>query len=900
MCLATTWMRGIYLKQAAIPRSVRFFCPDNMTPPLFTLCLRLLFVIVLLAPLALRCQESSSALYAQLKALGNTQTVLYVAAHPDDENTRLLAWLSRARGVRTAYLSLTRGEGGQNLIGTEQGKALGVLRTQELLAARRIDGAEQYFTRAYDFGYSKSPEETFRHWNRDSVLYDMVWVIRQLQPDVVICRFPTTGEGGHGHHTASAIMTLEAVKLAADPRAFPEHLPWVAPWSCPRVLWNTFSFGTVNTIDSSQFRVDVGDYLPWLGQSVGEMAAESRSQHRSQAFGTEKKRQTAYEYFKTLHGTAPVADILDHVPHDWARYPGWDFVDKALTQIWEQFDFEMPEKTVPELLSLRKEIMLRLQGKDVRSVPAIIRFRLEQMDGLILKLCGIYAEVISPVLKRAVNQNATLFLYAVNRSSLSVRLLRAEVWGFEKDYGFLLEKNVPFRDTLQYLSRWREVITQPYEYREREPVRVYLPRDMDASQPLEAWLEKAEWEAYAPVFHLPEYRPESVCNLTFEIGSHRIVQSTKIQYKKVDPARGEVYAPMVLGPAITLFAEKPFVYVPAGGTVRFGVRLSGNAGLQKGWARIHTTGPLFVTPDSVSFSLNEGEDTTVYFTLTAPRSAQNASCVLFPEAFVGGEPYRLTEIVVDHEHIPRQVFFEPLLVPACVVQLTRISDMSACLFVEGAGDYTNEALAQLGFRVHLWRRGEAWPGPLSVDRFPLVVTGIRALNLRDDLQPFWRSLENYVKNGGVVLFQYNTLQEARQLELAMPGSMRLSRRRVTDEKAAVTLLEREDPLWHCPLELSLQDFDGWVQERALYVPESWGSEWKPLLEASDEGENSLKGLLLVRRVGKGRMVYSSLTFFRQLPAAVPGAVRLFFNLCSPVPCKAVSVQRKRPSSAKEK
>jgi LmbE family N-acetylglucosaminyl deacetylase len=861
---------------------------------------KILVLVLINLPVLLWCQETSSELYAQLKALGNTQTVLYVAAHPDDENTRLLTWLSRSRGVRTAYLSLTRGEGGQNFIGKEQGQALGILRTQELLAARKIDGAEQYFTRAYDFGYSKNAEETFSHWNRDSLLFDIVWVIRWLQPDVVICRFPTTGEGGHGHHTASAILTLEAVKMAANPWEFPEQLRWVTPWNCPRVLWNTFNFGGLNTIDSSQFRVDVGDYLPLFGQSVGELAAESRSQHRSQAFGTEKKRQTTYEFFKTMAGSVPVTDILDHVAGGWARFPGLEFVDKTLTDLRVKFDFEKPEKIVPELLSLRTEITARLNGKDVRSIPAIIRFRLEQWDELVLKLCGVYTEIVSPVPKRAANQQAILSLFSVNRSFLPVRLISLSGWGFEKEYSVQLHNNLPFRDTLSYSSIWQEVITQPYDYHEREPVRVYLPREMDASLPLDTWLEKAEWEAYAPVFHLPEYRPESACSLTYEILRHRIVHKAQIQFKKVDPARGEIYTPLVIGPALTLFSEKPFLYIPSGGSVRLGLKVSSNAGLQKGWARLLSTGNVFVTPDSIFFTLQEGKDTTLYFFLTAPRSARDSSFYIYPEALVDGIFYRLTERVLEYEHIPGQVVYEPLAIPACVVRLSRKWNTHTCLFVEGAGDQTDEALRQLGFQVLVWRRDAAWPGPLSVQRYSLVVTGVRALNLRQDLQPFWNSLEDYVKEGGIVLFQYNTLQDAHQLQSMMPGSLRLSRRRITDEKAPVYWLDANDLIWHCPLELSLKDFDGWVQERALYVPESWGTEWKPLLESSDKEESLLKGLLLVRRSGKGRMMYSSLTFFRQLPAAVPGAVRLFYNLCSPALCKADAGHRKRPSSAKEK
>ena len=227
--------------------------------------------------------------FKKLDVLGS---VLYVAAHPDDENTRLLAYLAQEKHYRTGYLSLTRGDGGQNLIGNEQGELLGLIRTQELLAARRVDGAEQFFTRANDFGFSKGPDETLRIWDREKVLSDVVWVIRKFRPDVIICRFPTTGEGGHGHHTASAILAQEAFTAAADPNRFPEQLKYVQVWQAKRLLWNTFSFGSVNTTSPDQFKVDVGVYNPIIGKGYGEMAAESRSNHKNPGLwlGKNKRR----------------------------------------------------------------------------------------------------------------------------------------------------------------------------------------------------------------------------------------------------------------------------------------------------------------------------------------------------------------------------------------------------------------------------------------------------------------------------------------------------------------------------------------------------------------------------------------------------------------------------------
>src|SRR5438270_10004044 len=255
---------------------------------------------------------TSADIYLRLKKLNVLGSVLYVAAHPDDENTRLLTYFSKDRLYRTGYLSLTMGDGGQNLIGDEQGIELGLIRTQELLSARKIDNAEQFFTRAYDFGFSKNPEETFHHWDKEKILSDVVWVIRKFQPDVIITRFPTTGEGGHGHHTASAILANEAFTAAADPSRFPEQLKWVQPWQARRIVWNTFNFGSTNTTSAQQFHFDVGGYNPVIGKSYGEIAADSRSQHKSQGFGVPRSRGEAMEYFKMTGGSGPANDLFDN------------------------------------------------------------------------------------------------------------------------------------------------------------------------------------------------------------------------------------------------------------------------------------------------------------------------------------------------------------------------------------------------------------------------------------------------------------------------------------------------------------------------------------------------------------------------------------------------------------
>src|SRR5438309_5286917 len=298
-------------------------------------------------------QRDAAELQLALKKLTVLGSALYVAAHPDDENTALIAYLANERLLRTGYLSMTRGDGGQNLIGDEKGELLGVLRTQELLAARRIDGGEQYFTRAIDFGYSKTPQETLAIWGHDTILADVVWNIRRFQPDVIITRFPTTGEGGHGHHTASAMLAVEAFKLAGDPTKFPDQLKYVAPWQPRRLFFNKFSFRPLAPDDPSlakSLRLDIGTYNPLLGRAYTEIAAESRSQHKSQGFGAAERRGSILNYFDQLDGDPAQRDLFEGIDQSWSRYPGGENVGKVMQQAADTFDLRSPEKSIPVLL----------------------------------------------------------------------------------------------------------------------------------------------------------------------------------------------------------------------------------------------------------------------------------------------------------------------------------------------------------------------------------------------------------------------------------------------------------------------------------------------------------------------------------------------------------------------
>ncbi|MEN9458317.1 MAG: hypothetical protein RL135_895, partial [Bacteroidota bacterium] len=274
--------------------------------------------------------NGSAAIFQQLQKLQVLGSVLYIAAHPDDENNSLLPYLAKEKKYRTAYLSLTRGDGGQNLIGPEQGVELGLIRTQELLAARQIDGAEQYFTSAYEFGFSKTANETLQYWDRKKVLADMVWVIRKFQPDIIVNRFPPDARAGHGHHASSAVLSIEAFTAAADPNQFPEQLKQgVFVWQAKRLVWNTFNFGGANTTSENQLKIDAGVYNPFLGQSYGEVGGEARSMHKSQGEGRPRRKGPVFEYFTTIAGDTAKTSLMDGITTDWSRIP---FAGKAIEQ----------------------------------------------------------------------------------------------------------------------------------------------------------------------------------------------------------------------------------------------------------------------------------------------------------------------------------------------------------------------------------------------------------------------------------------------------------------------------------------------------------------------------------------------------------------------------------------
>jgi LmbE family N-acetylglucosaminyl deacetylase len=790
-----------------------------------------------------------------LKKLDVLGSVLYVAAHPDDENTRLLAYLAQEKHYRTGYLSLTRGDGGQNLIGNEQGELLGLIRTQELLAARRVDGAEQFFSRANDFGFSKGPDETLRIWDKEKVLSDVVWVIRKFRPDVIICRFPTTGEGGHGHHTASAILAQEAFAAAADPSKFPEQLKYVKTWQAKRLLWNTFSFGTVNTTSPDQFKIDVGVYNPVLGKGYGEMAAESRSNHKTQGFGSAKTRGEAFEYFKTILGDAPKTDLMDGVNTTWGRVEGGEAIGTEVAKIRREFDIDHPEKSVLALVALHGKVD-KVQDEYWRTQKT------KDLNNFIAACAGLWFEAYAKEPVYALGDSANVYAQIYSPYHLPINGL--DVWpqngavtskeSVDDGYADFTKLNtVSFSGPREKLPL--ENITQPYWLMAPHPIGTYVfPNDTLAGFPSNPNGLKMYFD--------------------FWIGGHPIRFERPIMYKYVDPAKGEIYEPIVVAPPVTANIEsKNYIFNSKQAQsveikLKSFTKADGSISIKPmpGWK---------VEPDKIDFSgKNKGDEWTVNFTVS-PTSSQPKVTTLQAVVNANGKDFSMGIKEIKYEHIPNITLFPPA--EAKLIDLNLKIAGKKIGYIPGAGDLMTDALKQVGYEVHQLSENEIMNGDLS--SYDAIITGIRAYNVNARLAIEQPKLLEYVKNGGNLVVQYNNNNGLVTKQIG-PYPFTVVNRRVTDEDAKVTMLDEQSPVLNYPNKITQDDFTGWVQERGLYFVTDIDPKYKTPLQMNDPNEAPNDGSLIVANYGQGRFVYTSLAFFRQLPAGVPGAYKLFVNLLS--------------------
>ena len=716
---------------------------------------------------------TSADIYLAIKKLNVLGSVLYVAAHPDDENTRLIAYLSKDRLYRTGYLSITRGDGGQNLIGDEQGIDLGLIRTQELLAARRIDGGEQFFTRAFDFGYSKNPEETFTKWDKEKVLSDVVWVIRKFQPDIIITRFPTTGEGGHGHHTGSAILANEAFTAAADPTRFVDQLKYVQPWQVKRVLWNTFNFGGNNTQSDTQYKLDVGGYNPLLGKSYGEIAAESRSQHKSQGFGVPAGRGEAIEFFTATKGDQPKNDLMEGIEVSWKKVNGGESIEKMVNDISSSFDFLHPENSVKGLVQLYKAL---------NAMPAGYwrNKKLDETRQLIEQCSGLWIDVFTTE-QFAVQTDSIRFNFQFNnRLGVNATIKGFVVDGLDSLMGQPLarNRNINFAKTVFVPSS--KPITQPY------------------------WLETKMEPGYFNVndqtkIGMPDIQPSYVLTVKINIEGEDLNFSRAVKYKFTDPVRGELYSPLVVAPPVLITPSEDLKIIMTGND-----KTNGTVSI-KGLKR-NFTGKMVALSESdmkpltnISFSTqkvrvnSKGQSLSFDFNGNA---IKKSSSVLFGVTdTLGNNLIRSDKHEIKYDHIPTINYFHDADVALKVVNVETYGKRIG--YIVGAGDKVPEALEQMGFEVNRLNQKEISKNPL--DKFDAIIVGVRAYNTLDWLPGYYDKLMKYVENGGNLIVQYNTSNFISNVRSKIgPYDFTISRNRVTDENAAVTFLKPEHPALNFP------------------------------------------------------------------------------------------------------
>lgn len=790
---------------------------------------------------------TSAEMYQAIKKLNVLGSVLYVAAHPDDENTRLIAFLSKDRLYQTGYLSMTRGDGGQNLVGEEQGIDLGLIRTQELLSARRIDGGEQFFTRAFDFGYSKNPEETFTKWHKEKILSDVVWVIRKFQPDVIITRFPTTGEGGHGHHTASAILAEEAFTAAANPNSFPEQLKYVQPWQVKRVLWNTFNFGGNNTQREDQFKFDVGGYNVLLGKSYGEISSESRSQHKSQGFGVPAGRGEALEYFSVIRGDKPLYDLMEGIDLSWKRVAGGQSISVSVEKIAAGFDFLHPEKSVKSLVQLYK---------DLAAMPPSY-WRNKKMDEtkeLVAQCSGLWIDVYTQE-QYAVQTDSIRFNFQFN-NRLGVQ---AELKGFSVDgidsllsRPLLKNANVNFSKT------------------------IFVPATKPVTQPY--WLINRMEEGYFNVtdqtmIGIPDAQAAYLVKLNFIIEGEKLSFTKPVKYKFTDPVKGELYWPLVVMPVVT-FKDYDQTFIK--GEKENSVEISFAAN-----KKIDLPSPILAmqgnssTGDTVSkliggFSLQKKQ----FFSQTlrgADLEAKVYKINISPEAHQGGMILK----TINYDHIPSINYFKEALLTVKKIELK--TEGKKVGYIVGAGDKVPLALEQMGYEVTLL--GDKELSRNNLEQYDAIITGVRAYNTNEWLNNYYDKLMKYVEQGGNMIVQYNTNNFLGGVRAKVgPYPFTINRNRITDENAVVKFLNPEHPAFNFPNKITAEDFTGWIQERSIYHATDTSGKFEKLISMKDPGENDDDGSLLVAKYGKGFFTYTGLVFFRELPAGIPGAYRVLANL----------------------
>ncbi len=813
---------------------------------------------------------SSAEIFAQLKKLKVLGSVLYIAAHPDDENNSFLPYLAKERNFRTAYLSLTRGDGGQNLIGPEQGIELGLIRTQELLAARRIDGAEQYFSSAYEFGFSKTFDETLRFWNRHKVLADIVWVIRKFQPDIIINRFPGDARAGHGNHSASAILSQEAFVAAADPNQFPEQLKQgVHIWQAKRLLWNTFNFGGANTTSENQLKIDAGIYNAMLGKSYGEIGGEARSMHKSQGEGRPRRKGPVFEYFTTLAGDSAKKDLMDGIVTDWSRIPKDGMViQQKIDQMIQNYQFEHPDKSVDALVSLHQF----LQGIQYREIWWYKKK--QEIEDLIIACSGLFVEATTDVEYAVPGEKLNVGLLVNKRNNVNIQLDQI-LLNTSPDKSFDSSFNL------------KPLVNTNYSFNKSFTVPAITP----VSQPY--WLNKP-LDGIGnfviddqPMVGKAESDPAFSAKFVFSINGIAFMVNRPVQYKYVDPVRGEIYQPLSVIAPVVVSLDKQVLLT--------NVEQVGNKKLSPTSLLLQYKTNFNASNLPVTIQLKDDHE-KVFYSKDSILNVEQGSVYAFPielKSVLGlvktksisaaitytlnGKTNSFAHFLktIKYDHIPTINYFYQDKVT--VVDQKIITSPKKVAYIIGAGDLVPEALEQLGYPVTYLREWDITDAALT--QFNVIVLGIRAFNIHEWLTTKNDVLNRFVNNGGHLVVQYLKSNQVGLKKVKVgPYPFSMSGIRVTEENAKLNFLVPDHAIFNFPNKITNQDFDGWIQERSTYQADPITAPYEALISMNDAGEKPSNGSLITAKYGKGNITYLSLVLFRQLPVGNFGAYKLLANI----------------------
>jgi LmbE family N-acetylglucosaminyl deacetylase len=804
---------------------------------------------------------NSVDIYHQIEKLNFLGSVLYLAAHPDDENTRLISYFSNEVNARTAYLSLTRGDGGQNLIGPELRELLGVIRTQELIEARKIDGGQQFFSRANDFGYSKNPEETLKIWDKNLVLSDIVWIIRKFRPDVIINRFDHRSPGTtHGHHTSSAMLSFEAFDLANDKNSFSDQLQKVTTWQPKRLFFNTswWFYGSRENFEKADktnlSQIPIGVYYEKFGKSNQEIAALSRSRHQSQGFGTSGNRGEETEYIEYLKGDKLTnsSSVFEGIDTSWNRVEGGKAIEKILSVVQKNFDFKNPSSSVFQLVTAY-QLIQNLNDEHWKKIKS------EEITEIIGACCGLYLDATTNVsfISNGKESVIKVNLEMINRSEITMQLISlASIPSINFKQSVIdLPTNKSVIKAIELEISKIKNYTEPYYLKEKGTVGMYAVSKQEN-------------------IGKPDVLREVAVKFNISINDIVIPFERNVVYKYNDDVKGEIYQPLDIVPVITSRIDEQISIFPNGNSKKIHVKLTAAAINLNGKISLNATNNWKVVPSEIPFSLIKiGEEKIVEFTVTPPKNADEI--VLKSIVTIDGEEFNKEKIEINYPHIFKQTVLKSAEAKAIKLDIKTNNEKIA--YIMGAGDEVPASLKQMGYEVSIISPSQI--SKKNLENFDVVITGIRAYNVINELAFKQDILLNFVKNGKTMIVQYNTLDDLVAKNMA-PYSLKISRDRVTNENAEVTFLDTKNSLLNYPNKITKNDFEGWTQEQGLYYPNEWDSNFIPIIASNDEGESSKKGAILATKFGKGTYIYTGLSFFRELPEGVAGAFRLMANLIS--------------------